>query len=161
MVQARNKKTIRLSIQILTTYDQHGTRREKTKQGFESIEKAERALIEIKAAILDGNTSFVENDKLTVQQLNEIYIEASVTNWKPTTKRDHLYIMENYVLNVIGQNKIKNINNLVIQKKLIDPLITKGFKEGNLIAIYRLLNAVFMFAIKNEILDRNGFLRLI
>lgn len=138
-------------------YDQHGTRREKTKQGFESIEKAERQLIEVKAAILDGNVSFVENDNLTVRQLNELYVEASVASWKPTTKRDHLYIMENYVLNAIGQNKIKNVNNLVMQKELMDPLIKRGFKEGTLIAIYRRLNAVFMFAIKNEVLDRKRF----
>lgn len=138
-------------------YDQQKNRREKSKQGFNSIEKAERELIEVKAAILDGNASFVENDNLTVAQLNEIYVEASVTNWKPTTKSSHLYIMGNYVLVAIGQKKIKDVNNLVIQKDLIDPLIKRGFKEGTLIAIYRRLNAVFMFAVKNEILDRKRF----
>lgn len=50
-------------------YDRQGVRREKTKQGFDSIEKAKRALIELKATILDGNVSFVENDNLTVNQL--------------------------------------------------------------------------------------------
>ena len=83
-------------------HDQHDVRREKSKQGFESIEKAERSLIEVKTDILDENTSFVENDSLTVQQLNKIYVEASDTNWKPTTRRNHLYIMDNYVLGAIG-----------------------------------------------------------
>lgn len=138
-------------------YDQHGGRREKTKQGFESIEKAERSLIEVKAAILDGNVSYVENDNLTVHQLNTIYIKASVTNWKPTTERGHTYTMEKYVLSAIGHRKIKNVNNIVIQKDLIDPLIKIGLKEGTLISIYRRQNAIFMFAIKNEILDRKRF----
>lgn len=138
-------------------YDCHGVRREKTKQGFDSIEKAERALIEIKAAILDGNVSFVENDNLTVSQLNEIYIEANKTNWKPTSKRNHIYVMEQYVLNSIGHIKIKNVNNIVVQKDLMDPLIIKGFKEGTLMSIFRRLNAIFSFAIKNEILDRKKF----
>ena len=138
-------------------YDQRGTRREKSKQGFETIDKAERSLIEVKAAILDGNASFVENDNLTVHQLNEIYIEASETNWKPTTKRSHTYIMDSYVLDAIGKTKIKNVNNIVIQKDLMDPLIKRGFKEGTLIAVYRRLNAVFMFALKNEIIDRKRF----
>ncbi|MEV9639528.1 site-specific integrase [Mammaliicoccus sciuri] len=138
-------------------YDQKGLRREKSKQGFDSIEKAERALIDIKASILDGNTSYVENDKLTVRQLNEIYTEASVTNWKPTTERNHTYIMENYVLVTIGQKKIKNVNNMTIQKELMDPLIKRGFKEGTLISVYRRLNALFTFAIKNEMLDRKRF----
>ena len=114
-------------------------------------------MIEVKAAILDGNVSCVENDNLTVNQLNAIYVEASVTNWKPTTERGHTYTMEKYVLNAIGHSKIKNVNNIVVQKELIDPLIKKGFKEGTLISIYRRLNAIFMFAIKNEILDRKRF----
>lgn len=65
--------------------------------------------------------------------------------------------MDNYVLGAIGRTKIKNVNNLLVQKKLIDPLIKRGFKEGTLIAIYRRLNATFMFALKNEILDRKRF----
>ena len=138
-------------------YDQHGVRREKTRQGFDSIEKAERSLIEVKAAILDGNASFVENDNLTVHQLNEIYVDSNITNWKPTTENNHSYIMKNYVLNAIGLRKIKNVNNLVVQKNLIDPLIKRGFKEGTVMSIYRRLNAIFMFAIKHEMLDRKRF----
>ncbi|MFJ7700043.1 tyrosine-type recombinase/integrase [Lysinibacillus fusiformis] len=138
-------------------YDRLGTRREKSKQGFDSIEKAERALIELKAAILDGNVSFVENDNLTVSQLNEIYVDANKTNWKPTSKRNHIYVMDQYVLNSIGHIKIKNVNNIVVQRDLIDPLIIKGFKEGTLMSIFRRLNAIFLFAIKNEILDRKKF----
>ncbi|MFJ3386880.1 tyrosine-type recombinase/integrase [Lysinibacillus sp. NPDC086135] len=138
-------------------YDSLGVRREKTKQGFDSIEKAERALIELKATILDGNVSFVENDNLTVNQLNEIYVEANKTNWKPTTERNHNYVMRQYISDSIGHIKIKNVNNIVVQKDLIDPLIMKGFKEGTIMSIFRRMNAIFTFAIKNEILDRKKF----
>ena len=138
-------------------YDRQGVRREKTKQGFDSIEKAERALIELKATILDGNVSFVENDNLTVNQLNEIYVEANKTNWKPTTERNHNYVMRQYISDSIGHIKIKNVNNIVVQKDLIDPLIMKGFKEGTIMSIFRRMNAIFTFAIKNEILDRKKF----
>lgn len=138
-------------------YDRQGVRREKTKQGFDSIEKAERALIELKATILDGNESFVENDNLTVNQLNEIYVEANKTNWKPTTERNHNYVMRQYISDSIGHIKIKNVNNIVVQKDLIDPLIMKGFKEGTIMSIFRRMNAIFTFAIKNEILDRKKF----
>jgi len=127
------------------------------KRNFDTIEKAERALIEVKAAILDGNASFVENDNLTVEQLNEIYIEANKTNWKPTSERNHIYVMNKYVLDDIGRFKIKSVNNLIIQRELIDPLINEGFKEGTLLNIYRRVNAIFSFAIKNEFLDRKRF----
>ncbi|MDM5233417.1 tyrosine-type recombinase/integrase [Lysinibacillus pakistanensis] len=114
-------------------------------------------MIEVKAAILDGNASFVENDNLTVEQLNEIYIEANKTNWKPTSERNHIYVMNKYVLDYIGRFKIKSVNNLIIQRELIDPLINEGFKEGTLLNIYRRVNAIFSFAIKNEFLDRKRF----
>jgi len=138
-------------------YDKLGKRREKTMQGFDSIEQAERALIEVKAKILDGNISLVQNDHLTVAQLNEMYVEANKANWKPTSERNHNYVMKNYILNAIGHYKIKNVTNLIIQRELFDPLIQSKFKEGSLNSIYRRLNAIFSFAVKNEILDRKKF----
>jgi len=139
-------------------YDSFGKRREKTEQGFDTIEQAERALIEVKAKVLDGNMSFVENDNLTVAQLNEVYVEATKDNWKPTTERNHAYVIEKYVLDVIGNYKIKNVSTLVLQRELFNPLINKGFKEGTLLSIYRRINAIFEFAVKNEFLDRKRFL---
>ena len=139
-------------------YDQFGKRREKTMQGFDTIEQAERALIEVKAKVLAGNMSFVENDNLTVAQLNEVYVEATKDNWKPTTERNHAYVMEKYVLDIIGNYKIKNVSTLVLQRELFNPLINKGFKEGTLLSIYRRINAIFEFAVKNEFMDRKRFL---
>lgn len=138
-------------------YDSLGKRKEKTKQGFDTIENAERALIEIKAKILDGDTSFVENDNLTVAQLNGIYVETNQSNWKPTSKRNHDFVMKKYVLPAIGHYKIKNVTNLIIQRELFDPLIKAKFKEGSLLAVYRRLNVIFSFAVKNEMLNRKRF----
>ena len=138
-------------------YDKHGIRREKTKQGFDTIEKAERMLIEIKTAILDGNVSLVENDNLTVDHLHHIYVDAMKSNWKPTTARNHEYIMEKYILNSIGNHKNKNVTTLILQKEIFDPLIKQGLTEGTLVAIYRRISAIFNFAIKNEILSKKRF----
>ncbi|ATP40731.1 hypothetical protein CSE16_12110 [Solibacillus sp. R5-41] len=138
-------------------YDQLGKRRERSKQGFSSIEKAERALIELKANVLDGNESYVENDNITVLQLNDMYIQLNNALWKPTSKRNHTYVMENYILPVIGHQKAKNINNIIIQNELFNPLIQKDFKSSTLMAIYQRLNAVFSFGVKNELLPRKKF----
>lgn len=138
-------------------YDEYGKRREKAKQGFDSIDAAERALIEVKANVLDGNLSFIQNDTLTTEQLNKLYSEAFRGKWKPTTERNHQYIMEKYVLPHIGHFKIKNVNNMVIQRELFDELSNQDFKEGTLISIYRRVHAIFNFAIQNELLDRKRF----
>lgn len=34
------------------------------------------------------------------------------------------------MLDAIGRLKIKNVNNMVVQKDLIDPFIKKGLKKG-------------------------------
>ncbi|WP_332651450.1 tyrosine-type recombinase/integrase [Lysinibacillus sp. 54212] len=138
-------------------YDKFGKPREKSKQGFDSIEKAERALIELKANVLDGNESFVENDNITVQQLHELYIQSTRATWKPTSERNHCFVMENYILPNIGQYKAKNINNIIIQNEVFNELIEKEFKTGSLMSIYQRLNAVFSFAVKNELLPRKKF----
>ncbi|WP_025782910.1 site-specific integrase [Sporosarcina sp. D27] len=135
-------------------YDQYGERREKNKQGFDTLEQAERSLIDVKAAVLDGNVSFVKNDNLTVVQLNSIYIDANKSNWKPTTLRNHEYAMNKYILESIGLLKLKNVTTLVLQREIFDPLIKKGFTEGTLLAIYRRISAIFNFAIENEMLSK-------
>lgn len=138
-------------------YDRLGKRREKTKQGFDSIEKAERALIELKANVLDGNESFVENDNITVLQLNELYTQSTSASWKPTSKRNHTYVMDSYILPAIGHYKAKNVNNIIIQNDLFNPLIEKDFKSGSLMSIYQRLNAIFSFGVKNDFLPRKKF----
>ncbi|MHC8516709.1 site-specific integrase [Sporosarcina sp. ITBMC105] len=81
-------------------------------------------------------------------------MEAAKVNWKPTTARNHEYIMENYVLNKIGRHKIKNVTTLILQREIFDPLIKQGLTEGTLISIYRRISAVFNFAFKNEMLNK-------
>lgn len=49
------------------------------------------------------------------------------------------------------------MNNLIVQRGIFDPLITAGFKKLSLQSIYQRLNAIFSFAIKNELLDRKRF----
>lgn len=58
--------------------------------------------------------------------------------------------MDNYVLPVFGHQKAKNVNNIIIQNELFNPLIQKDFKSGTLMAIYQRLNAVFSFGVKKE-----------
>ena len=95
-----------------------------------------------------------------MDQLNSIYVDAIKSNWKPTTARNHEYIMEKYILNLIGNHKIKNITTLILQKEIFDPLIKQGFTVGTLVAIYRRISAIFNFVIKNEILSKKRFTTL-
>lgn len=103
-----------------------------------------------------GNGSY-KNDNFSVAQLNDIYVNATQSNWKPTSERNHNYVMEKYVLNIIGHYKIKNVNSLILQREVFDPLMKAQFKEGTLISIYRRISAIFSFAVNNEFLDRKRF----
>lgn len=138
-------------------YDDHGKRHERSKQNFPSIDAAERALIELKAAILDRKSNQVTHDKLTVTKLNEIYISSNSKNWRPTSMRNHIYLMDKYVLPYIGHYKISSVNNIVIQTELFNMLMEKNFAKGTLLAVFRRLSAVFNFAVQNELLDKKRF----
>lgn len=140
-------------------YDKNNVRRERSRQGFDTIEQAERELINIKADILDGKEDYVLGSEMSFAELNDLYIEANKPNWKPTSHRNHKYVMDKYLLNIIGKKKIKNINNVVVQNKIINPLIEKGFAENTLLSIYRRLNAVVTYAVNNEILEKKRFTR--
>lgn len=138
-------------------YDEFGKRKERSKQNFDTIEQAERALIELKAAILDGKSKQVTHDKLTLTHLNEIYIKSNSKNWRPSSYRNHVYLMDKYILPYIGHYKINRVNNIVIQTKLFNPLLENKFAKGTLLAIYRRLSAVYNFAIQNDLIDKKRF----
>lgn len=136
-------------------YDRFNKRREKTKSNFDSEKEAERALIEIKANILDGNDRYVENDHLTVAQWIEIWMESKKNIWRPNTYVHYLETYENHLKPLIGHYKIKKITSMTVQRELVDVLVQKGLKRVTIEGICRILMSAINAAVSEEILPRN------
>lgn len=82
-----NAKGVKMFMYRHRYYDALDNRREKSKQGFTSENKAYRALLEVRTSILDGDTKKVEDENLTVSQWLDIWYETKKVSWKITTRK--------------------------------------------------------------------------
>jgi hypothetical protein len=67
-------------------YDALGKRKEKSKQGFKTEKDGFRALLEVKASVLNGNVKQVENSNLTISDWLDIWFETHKNDWKITSQ---------------------------------------------------------------------------
>lgn len=141
-------------------YDRFNKRREKSRTNFNTEKEAERALIEIKANVLDGNDRYVENDHLTVGQWMEIWMESKKNTWRPGTYIHYQESYNNHIKPLIGHLKLKKLTNLTVQRELIDKLVEKGLRRPTVEGICKIFLAAVNAAVDEEILLRNKIKKL-
>lgn len=141
-------------------YDMLQKRREKTKQGFLSEREAERALLEIKADILDGNESFVEHDNLTVSSWSKIWMDAKKKHWRPGTIDLYERRFKKHIIPLIGNKKLKNLTNLIMQRELVNPLFKKGLSRQTVMDITRTMLSALNSAVEERVLKENPITKI-
>ncbi|WP_400194669.1 tyrosine-type recombinase/integrase [Lysinibacillus telephonicus] len=141
-------------------YDKLQKRREKTKQGFATIAEAERALIEVKADILDGNESFVESDNYTVENWAEIWISVNKNQWRPGTLDLYERRFKKHINPLIGKRKLNKLTNMVLQQELVNPLFKKGLSRQTVKDITRTVISALNSAVEERILKENPITKL-
>lgn len=138
-------------------YDRNNKRRETTKSDFPSEQAAERALIEVKANILDGNDRLVENAHLTVAQWMEKWFELKKSVWRPGTYIHYQESYKNHIKPLIGHHKLQKISKTTVQRELIDKLVSYGLKRPTVQGVFRVFKSAISTAITEEILLRDRF----
>lgn len=141
-------------------YDSYGKRREKTKQGFTTQNGAERALIEVKAAILDGNEQLVVNEHLTLKRWLEFWITAKKSNWKPTTYRQREMFCRLYLNPLVGDYKLTKLTKFTVQNNLVDVMIKKGYSANTIKGTCSTLATALNDAVNEGKLDRRRYIKL-
>lgn len=136
-------------------YDVLKKRREKSKQGFKTELEAERALVEIKSEILEGNESFVENDNMTLSQWFKVWVEAKKTGWSISTHELYQLHFKNHIEPRIGKAKLNKMTNMYIERELVKPLISKGLARNTVKLILGLLNATLNSAKTERVIKEN------
>ena len=71
-----------------------GKRKEKKKSGFKTEKAAIKALLEVKAQTLRGETKSLDYDNLTVAQWLDIWYEMNEKKWKAGTKAQRKNIID-------------------------------------------------------------------
>lgn len=137
-------------------YDSNGKRKEKKKSGFTSEKAALKALLEVKASTLRGETKLIENDNLTVTQWLDIWFESNKQKWKLATITQREIILRLNIKPLIGHYKLQKLDRLTYQKSLINALEEK-YEPSSI----RLIHSIFLIAINaavdEEIVLRNKF----
>lgn len=141
-------------------YDRLNRRREKSKQGFETQKAAERALIEVKATIMDGGESFVEYDNYTVARWMEVWMDVKKKSWRPDTLVVYKTHLDNHISPLIGKLKLSKLSNMVIQRDLINPLFSKGLSRTSVKGITRTLISALNSAVEERVIKENPVTRL-
>ena len=141
-------------------YDKFQKRQEKSQSGFSTEQEAERALINIKADILDGNESFVTSANYTLMDWFTIWMNANKTIWRPGTYELYERHIRLHISSLIGKMKLSKITNMVMQRDLINPLIQKGLSQRTLKSIGRIVIAALNSAVDERIIRDNPVSKL-
>jgi len=135
-------------------YDHTGVRREKTRQNFNSSIEAEKALIALKATVLNGGEKIIFNENMTIAQWVDIYFDRKKSKWKGTSPKTYRNVIEIYIKPYIGRYKLSRLSKSLYQSEFIDKL--------SLIAAPKSIQMYHNFfigcinaAVEDDILDKN------
>lgn len=141
-------------------YDAANKRKEKSKQGFATIQDAEKALIAVKATVLSGNENLVLNENITLNHWFPRWIELKKNSWKPTTLRSKEMLCRRHILPELGDLKLNKITKLVVQNRIVDDLVAREFSKNTIKAVCATLGSILNDAVSEEILDRRRYVKL-
>ncbi|MFJ7839882.1 tyrosine-type recombinase/integrase [Lysinibacillus sphaericus] len=135
-------------------YDAAGKRREKKKSGFKTEKAALKALLEVKAATLRGETKHIENDNLTVGQWLDMWYETNQKKWKIASQRQREMAIRLQMKPLIGHFKLQQLTKAIYQKHYINEL-EKKYKPSTVRLLHDLFKIAINAAVEEEILTRN------
>lgn len=135
-------------------YDAVGKRKEKKKSGFKTEKEAIKALLEVKAATLRGETKSIENDNMTVGEWLDIWFEMNKRKWKPATATQRESFIRLQLKPLIGHVKLNKLDKLTYQRLFLDKVADK-YKPSSIRSFHVIMRTAINAAIEEEILLRN------
>lgn len=103
---------------------------------------------------LDDGIDAFSVRKITVNDCFEQYIRLTA-GIKEKSRQQYIRIYDHHVRPVIGSRKIADIKYADIRKMYQDMLLDKGLKINTIISVDTVVNPVFSFAVRNEIIRNN------
>ncbi len=133
-----------------------GNRKEKKKSSFKSEKAAYRTLLEVKAALLDGQATQVENDQLTVSRWLDIWFETYSNGWEVTSRLQRKNAIKHQMKPLLGKFKLKELDRTTYVREFIKPLLKKH-KPSTVDLFHSLFKVAINAAVEDEIIPRNRF----
>lgn len=154
-----NVKGVTLWQYRIKFYDALGKRKEKRKIGFKTEKAAIRSLLEVKAALINGNVKQVEHDQLTIGEWLDIWFESNKHTWKPTTLSQREMAIRLHFKPILANYKLQQLDKSTYIRVFIQPLL-KRYKHSTVQLFHRLFKVAINAAVDEEILQRNRFKKI-
>jgi integrase len=135
-------------------------RREKSKQGFKSEKDAYRALLEVKASILNGEVKKVENSNLTISEWLDIWFETHKNDWKISSQIQRENAIKYQMKPLLGKYKLADLDKATYKRVYINELLKK-YEPSTVRLFHRLFKVAVNSAVDNEIIPRNRFNKIV
>jgi integrase len=128
-----------------------GNGRRKTVYG--RIAEDVRAKIDdIKRQVSDG--TFVNSDRLTIEQLSQQYIESLHSTVRRSTYRRYERLLNNHVLPVIGMVEINKLQPAQLES-IYSKILRKGLSAQSAVHVHRVVHAMLAKATRWQLVGRN------
>lgn len=137
-------------------YDALGKRKEKSKQGFSSENKAYRSLLELKTAILNGEIKHIENENLTFSEWFDIWYETKKHGWKITTRKRRRRMIDIIIKPRIGHLKFDRLDTMTYERLFINDLL-KSYNSSTVKHIHSVVKVATNAALRNGTIKNNNF----
>ena len=141
-------------------YDSFGRRKEKSSRGFTSENAAYRELLRVKSEVAAGNLVKIENEKLTIQQWAEKWLEANESVWEITTFEQRKKIVSQQITPRLGNKKLSTLDKETYLALFIKPLNEK-YGVNTVKLYHRIFKVMINSAVDAEIITRNRFTKIV
>ncbi|MBD8025565.1 site-specific integrase [Ureibacillus sp. Re31] len=141
-------------------YDALGKRREKSKSGFKTDKAALKALLQVKASLLNGQTKHIENENLTVGDWLDLWYEMNHKKWKENTRIQRQNAINLHLKPLIGRCKLQNLDRAMYQRDFINVLEGK-YSARSIHIWHSIFTIAINAAVEEEILLRNKFRKVV
>lgn len=136
-------------------YDTLGKRRERSRQGFTSENKAYRELLRVRAETLSGNSSMIENENLTVSQWLDIWYETKKNSWAITTRKNRLGNIIGVFKPLLGHYKLSKLDAMTYERVFINKLL-EDYQASTVRNFHNVFRIAVNAAVNNGTIAKNN-----
>lgn len=140
-------------------YDAAGKRKEKKKSSFKTEKAAIKALLEVKASTLRGDTKSIENDNLTISQWLDTWYEMNCNKWKVSTRTQREVAIRLNIKPLLGHYKLQKLDRATYQREYIN-VLEREYKASTVRLLHNTFKIAINAAVEEELLTRNRFTKV-
>lgn len=137
-------------------YDVLGKRKEKKESSFKTEKEALKALLEVKASLLNDQSKQVEYNQMTVSQWLDIWYETYNSGWEVTSRLQRKNAIKHQMKPLLGKFKLSKLDRTTYVREYINKL-SKKYKPSTVALFHRLFKIAINAAVEDEIIPRNRF----